>query len=431
MRCCGEKDRDVAELNGKVSCAVAGLGRIGSSLEKDALREKPCTHTGAIAGNPDCVLSAGCDIKPEARERFLEDWGHLSPKPEVFDSVDELLEDAVPQILVAATYPESHYRIVKKAAAAGVPVIVCEKPLADTLRAARKIAALHRRGAATVLVNHERRYSSDYLAVRQAVSEKRYGRLISVRGTLYFGRTARHKDVLLHDGTHLVDIINFLVEAASGQPARGSTARDPAARVTAVRSLRKANPVRLERRSGSMRSNRGSAYLFGTASRVGHPSRAEAPGADRGAVPTGRAAEGGGIPVVIEVGAERDHLVFEVELSFERGRIRVGNGVLSFEASGESPYYEGYRSLLPDEAPEIGKTGYFSNMIADAVRCARQRQAADVTDSAESGSGRRAAGIDGAAGEDSAAGGETCEPVSSAVDGYAVMKYIRSMRGLL
>ena len=360
------------ERQDKITCAVAGLGRIGSSLEKDALREKPCTHTGAIVGNADCVLVAGCDIKPEARERFLEDWGYLSPKPEVFDSLDGLLEGIVPQVLVAATYPESHSRIVKKAVTAGVPVIVCEKPLADTLRSARKIAALHRRGGVTVLVNHERRYSSDYLAVRRAISEKRYGRLISVRGTLYFGRTARHKDVLLHDGTHLVDIINFLVDPAARRPGE-------------------INPVRLERRFGSMRSKRGSAYLFGTA-------------------PCAEAAGAADVPVVIEVGAERDHLVFEVELSFERGRIRVGNGVFSFEVSGESPYYEGYRSLLPDEAPEIGKTGYFSNMIADAVRCLRRRQVA------------------GAGG---GVGGITCEPVSSAVDGYAVMKYIRSMRGLL
>jgi hypothetical protein len=50
----------------------------------------------------------------------------------------------------------------------------------------------------------------------------------------------------------------------------------------------------------------------------------------------------------------------------------VGNGELSFEASGESPYYEGYRSLLNEAAPRIEKTGYFSGMLADAVRCARE-----------------------------------------------------------
>jgi hypothetical protein len=132
-------------------------------------------------------------------------------------------------------------------------------------------------------------------------------------------------------------------------------------------------------------------------------------------------------------------LVFELELSFETGRIRVGNGILKFENSVESPYYTGYRSLLPDTGPResatggktsastddtgeggsvdylesgrtayvtedtavdnlsIGKTGYFEGMIADAVACVR-------TDK---------------------------EPDSSAVDGLEVMKFIRSMKAIL
>lgn len=34
----------------KLICALVGLGRIGSSLEKDPLREKPCTHPGIRGG---------------------------------------------------------------------------------------------------------------------------------------------------------------------------------------------------------------------------------------------------------------------------------------------------------------------------------------------------------------------------------------------
>ena len=64
--------------------------------------------------------------------------------------------------------------------------------------------------------------------------------------------------------------------------------------------------------------------------------------------------------------------MFEIELSFERGRIRVGNGVLSFEESGASPFYSDYRSLLPADTPVIKRTGYFAGMIADAVRCCRE-----------------------------------------------------------
>jgi len=347
----------------KINCAVAGLGRIGSSLEKDPLREKPCTHTGAIMANPSCRLIAGADIDPEARKLFKDDWARRSDF-QLFEKAEDLLAAGTPDILVIATPPDSHRTIAEQAAAAGVPVIICEKPIAPNLKDARAIARLHRSGKTRILVNHERRYSADYQQVREDIHEERYGRLLSVYGILYFGRTGKHRDVLLHDGTHLVDIINFLT----------------------------ASHCVLKKSFGSMRSRRSSAYLFG---KVDH------------------------IPVLIEVGAERDHLVFEIHLSFERGRIRIGNGILEYEMSGPSPFYDTYRSLRPDalimdrkedsgakderedtsHAPSyIGRTGYFSNMMDDAVRCLQDPR---------------------------------YQPVSSVFDGLEVMRFIRSLRALL
>jgi predicted dehydrogenase len=268
----------------------------------------------------------------------------------VYESHRDLIEHTAPQLLVVATHPESHYRITRDAARAGVPVVICEKPIARSLREARAIARIHRRAvrgdsSARVLVNHERRYSEDYIEARRAVSDGRYGELLSVKGTLCFGSRLPRREVLLHDGTHLVDIVNFL----SGQK------------------------LRLRRRFGSMRSAEKSAFLFGTA---------------------------GAAPVCIEVGSQRDHLIFEIELGFRRGRIRVGNGVYEFRRSAESPFYEGYRSLLPDpEAPSAPeKTNYFSGMVADAVRCLRDPEHL---------------------------------PFSSAEDGLEVMRFIRSVRAFL
>ena len=326
----------------KINCAVAGLGRIGSSLEKDPLREKPCTHTGAIMGNPDCLLVAGADIDSEARQSFLRDWGPAADF-RLFDNAAALLRARVPDILVVATPPETHRDIVQRAASAEVKVIICEKPIAHTLRDAKAITRIHNSGRTRVLVNHERRYSDNYRMVRKDIAALKYGRLLSVHAVLYFGRNARHSDVLLHDGTHLIDIINFL---------------------TGSRCV-------LRRRFGSMRSSRSSSYLFGKAS---------------------------GIPVIIDIGAERDHLVFEVELSFEKGRIRAGNGILEYEVSGPSPYYEKYRSLLPDECPVPEKTGYFANMLADAVKCVREPD---------------------------------YQPVSSAQEALEAMRFIRTLRAVL
>ena len=140
------------------TAAIIGLGRIASLLEEDSLREKPNTHAGAIAANPDCVLTAGCDINEERRRLFAEKW-----RVPVYENAEEMLHVHKPQILAIATHTDSHYRYCRLAADAGVPVVICEKPLADNIRSARKITRLACGSGIKIITNHERRYSEDYI----------------------------------------------------------------------------------------------------------------------------------------------------------------------------------------------------------------------------------------------------------------------------
>jgi hypothetical protein len=94
----------------------------------------------------------------------------------------------------------------------------------------------------------------------------------------------------------------------------------------------------------------------------------------------------------MELGAGRDHLVFELEFSCERGRLRIGNGVFEVWESAPSPYAGGFRSLKDTGAVFEGSTGYFANMMAAALACVREP-------------GR--------------------EPESSALDGLRVIEYLR------
>jgi hypothetical protein len=90
---------------------------------------------------------------------------------------------------------------------------------------------------------------------------------------------------------------------------------------------------------------------------------------------------------------------FEIDLCFASGRIRIGNGLFEEYAGGESPYYERMRSLLKLRArrPAItpATTGYFSNMLKDAVLCARDPKR---------------------------------EPRSSARDGYLALRFIDAVK---
>jgi predicted dehydrogenase len=139
-------------MSEKIRAAIVGLGRIASLLEDDAKREKPCTHAGAIAASPDCVLAGGADTAADRREAFA----HRYHCP-VYSDAEQMLRELTPHVLHIATHPDSHLHYVLLAARYGVKVVVCEKPLARTFAESRKIAALHARGATKIITNHERR----------------------------------------------------------------------------------------------------------------------------------------------------------------------------------------------------------------------------------------------------------------------------------
>jgi hypothetical protein len=84
-----------------------------------------------------------------------------------------------------------------------------------------------------------------------------------------------------------------------------------------------------------------------------------------------------------------------MEFSCERGCLRIGNGVFEVWESTESPYAEGFRSLKPAEDVFEGPTGYFANMVQDAVACVREADR---------------------------------QPRSSAADGLRVIEYLHAVR---
>ena len=153
------------------------------------------------------------------------------------------------------------------------------------------------------------------------------------------GKNQKIKNVLWHDGTHMADIIMYLT---SGKLKKKSI-------------------------TGSIRKTSGTAFI------------------------TCRSAK---VPVLIEAGAGRDHLVFQLELSFESGMVRIGNGVYEELKSTERPFYSGFNSRTESGVKQEGKTEYFENMVKDAVKCVREKD---------------------------------YYPVSSAADGYNAVKFLSSL----
>ena len=353
----------------KIKAAIVGLGRIASLLEEDSLREKPCTHAGAIDANPDCVLVAGCDIDDERRKLFAEKW-HVP----AYNDAAEMLQRHKPQVLVIATYPDSHYRYCRLAAETAVPVVICEKPLADNIREAKKIADLAR---PAIITNHERRYSQDYIKAKAILDQKELGALLSVRATLCMGKNKRLLDVFWHDGTHLVDAIMFLTgKILKHRRCWGARLTSRMGTSWLEGELRGEKPRKLIENKQDRRTPAPIPVLIEIGANRDHCDPAP-------------------IPVLIEIGANRDHLVFEMEFSCEKGRLRIGNGIFEVWESLPSPYAEKFRSLKKIEETFEGPTGYFANMVKDALACANDPQRL---------------------------------PCSSAADGLRVIKYLHSVK---
>lgn len=294
-------------------CAVVGLGRIGSTLEDDPLREKPASHAGAIAALPElCLLAGGADPDPEKRAAFSRRWGVEA----VFPDSRSLLAAVRPDILHVAVPPPAHEEVVLQAAAVGVPVIICEKPLApDSAAGARMIQACADAGT-FLLVNHERRYAADYLFVRDCLRDGARGVVRSVQARVYMGERRTPGAMLFDDGTHMLDILRFLL----------------------------ATDLVMEHVRGNPDEPGGTLVVLLAA---------------------------GPVPVLLEIGAGREQVEFELDISLARGRLRIGNGILEAFTSRPSPYYSNMFSLAPDPVPVIADKGYFTGMLRDAVALVR------------------------------------------------------------
>jgi predicted dehydrogenase len=247
----------------------------------------------------------------------------------VFAGLAELLETTSPDILHIATPTETHFNVMEKALSSKVRLFLCEKPLVENSRTALRVARWQRQGRVKILLNHERRYSRDYLRARQRINRGSFGPMLSLSASLYMDDGAPVKTVLLHDGTHLIDIVQFLT---------GSELR-----LKAVYSSRKGKT--------------GTIVISATARSV---------------------------PVTLEIGSGRHYIQFELDIDFASGRIRIGNGLYEEYEAAPSPFYEKMKSLRRTGSGRPRYTGYFRNMLADAVRCVRH-DAAVPRSSAEEG----------------------------------------------
>lgn len=323
-------------MSEKYTACIIGVGRIGFSLGFDRKREQPASHTMALLANPRIKLIAGCDVdrkkltdwKTYVKRRSFFNFYASKNSPAIFLNVDELFLHCSPDIAVIAVNEEFHLDTALKVISKKPRLVILEKPVALNVSDAKKVLKQSKKYNVPVLINHERRFAVDYKLAYDYINK--IGDVQKINASLFSGmklydpseeKTGFYS--LLHDGTHLIDIVLYLLES--------------------LKSPEISKPVI----TGLVKDKKDKKII-----------RAFSANFSSKKVPD----------ISFFMSGKSRFFGFEVEVIGTEGRISIGNGHAEFYSRQESNLYTGFYSLQKDRSVKVPeKTLYFSNMVQNAV----------------------------------------------------------------
>lgn len=142
--------------------SAIGVGIVGNGMATRVF------HAPYVAATPGLDLRAA--VARQADAVVPQGAAHVR-------DVADLLADPAIAVVVIATPSQTHAALAAQALEAGKHVVV-EKPLALSLAEARQLVALAEARGRLLVAFHNRRWDSDFLAVRSAIAEGRIGRVV-------------------------------------------------------------------------------------------------------------------------------------------------------------------------------------------------------------------------------------------------------------
>lgn len=177
-------------------------------------------HAGSILNVPDAELTAVCDIIPEKAEALAA--GHGSPT--VYTDYHRMLEDPNVDAVCVCTPSGMHAEMGIEAARAGKHVLT-EKPIDISLPKIDDLIRTAREQRVKLAVIFQRRTSSIWAAVREAVQSGALGKMILGDAYLKYYRSQDYYDsgdwrgtwaldgggALINQGVHCVDLLQWIM----------------------------------------------------------------------------------------------------------------------------------------------------------------------------------------------------------------------------
>ena len=120
-----------------------------------------------------CRLVALADVSRENAEAFQTDLGGDT----IYADYHEMLAKEKPDVVSVCTWIGLHEDMVIACAEAGVRAVHCEKPIAPSWAASKRMVAACEKSGTQLSFNHQRRFDPPYVAARQMIKDGRIGEL--------------------------------------------------------------------------------------------------------------------------------------------------------------------------------------------------------------------------------------------------------------
>lgn len=151
---------------------VVGCGGMGKGWMK------------ALQANPDAELVGVVDIRIEAARAAAAE--HHLPPERAFTDLAQAVAATRPDFICDITVPEAHCPTTTAAHALGLPVIG-EKPLADSMEAARRMCAAAEKSGKLSMISQSRRYDTNHLSLARALQDGAIGKITTINCDFYIG----------------------------------------------------------------------------------------------------------------------------------------------------------------------------------------------------------------------------------------------------
>ena len=177
-------------------CLIIGLGQIGMGYDIDHDSTNVVySHARAISLHPEFQLTGGVDPCSQQRAIFEEHYNVPA-----FDHIEDAIEQLQPSVVIIANPTCIHHKTLSEVINQIKPkAILCEKPLAYDLVAAREMVDACDSAGINLYVNYPRRSDPGVIEIKRLIEADEFTG--PIKGVVWYSKG------FLNNGSHFFNLL--------------------------------------------------------------------------------------------------------------------------------------------------------------------------------------------------------------------------------